>query len=147
MNITANAIELNNFKLMYDVRDARVYADHKKGMIICELLTEYIPIEDFKEIFREISIIVENGKFEKFIFDKRSLRAFHQPTMEWYFLHWKNKMLEFGLSKHRKILPHEKWFEKMVMIAKDQIIKNNPDNIIHLLDIKYCDSIEEAILI
>lgn len=147
MNITANAIEINNFELLFEVRDARVYANHKKGMIICELMTDYIPIDDFKEVFNEISRIVENGKFEKFIFDKRSLRAFHQPTMEWYFLHWKNKMLEFGLSKHRKILPEEKWFEKMVMIAKDQIIKNNPDNIIHLLDIKYCESIEEAILI
>lgn len=147
MNITANAIEINNFELLFEVRDARVYANHKKGMIICELMTDYIPIDDFKEVFNEISRIVENGKFEKFIFDKRSLRAFHQPTMEWYFLHWKNKMLEFGLSKHRKILPEEKWFEKMVMIAKDQIIKNNPDNIIHLLDIKYCESIEEAILV
>jgi hypothetical protein len=147
MNITANAIELNNFELLFEVRDARVYANHKKGMIICELMTDYIPIDDFKEVFKEISGIVENGKFDKFIFDKRSLRAFHQPTMEWYFLHWKNKMLEFGLSKHRKILPEEKWFEKMVMIAKDQIIKNNPDNIIHLLDIKYCGSIEEAILV
>jgi hypothetical protein len=67
--------------------------------------------------------------------------------MEWYFLNWKNKMLEFGLKKHRKILPEEKWFEKMVMIAKEQIMKNNPDNIIHLLDIRYCNSIEEAILI
>jgi hypothetical protein len=147
MNITANAVELNNFELMFEIKYARVYANQEKGMIICELLTDYIPIDDFKEVFSEISKIVENGKFEKFIFDKRSLRAFHQPSMEWYFLNWKNKMLEFGLKKHRKILPEEKWFEKMVMIAKEQIMKNNPDNIIHLLDIRYCNSIEEAILI
>ena len=147
MNITANAIELNNFELMFEIKYARVYANQENGMIICELLTDYIPIDDFKEVFSEISKIVENGKFEKFIFDKRSLRAFHQPSMEWYFLNWKNKMLELGLSKHRKILPEEKWFEKMVMIAKEQIMKNNPDNIIHLLDIKYCNSIEEAILV
>lgn len=147
MNITANAIEVNNFELMFEIKYARVYANQVKEMIICELLTDYIPIDDFKEVFSEISKIVENGKFEKFIFDKRSLRAFHQPSMEWYFLNWKNKMLELGLKKHRKILPEEKWFEKMVMIAKEQIMKNNPDNIIHLLDIKYCNSIEEAILV
>jgi len=147
MNITANAIELNNFELMFEIKYARVYANQEKGIIICELLTDYIPIEDFKEVFHQITKIVEKGKYEKFIFDKRSLRAFHQPSMEWYFLHWKNKMLELGLDKHRKILPEEKWFEKMVMIAKEQIMKNNPDNIIHLLDIKYCNSIEEAILI
>jgi hypothetical protein len=33
----------------------------------------------------------------------------------------------------------------MVMIAKEQIMENNPDNIIEKLDIKYCSSIEEAI--
>lgn len=147
MNTTADIMELNNFKLLLDLRYAKVYSNSDKGIIICKLLTDYIPIEDFKDTFNQISEIVEKGKFEKFIFDKRALRAFHQPSMEWYFLNWKNKMLELGIDKHRKILPEEKWFEKMVMIAKEQILKNNPDNIIHLLDIKYCDSIEQAILI
>lgn len=147
MNTTTHIIEENNFELMFEMRYARVYANPEKGMLICELLADYVPIEDFKDTFNHITSIAEGGKFEKFIFDKRALRAFHQPSMEWYFLNWKNKMLEFGINKHRKILPEEKWFEKMVMIAKDQIIKNNPDNIIHLLDIKYCNSIEEAILI
>lgn len=147
MNTTADIMELNNFKLLLDLRYAKVYSNSDKGIIICKLLTDYIPIEDFKDTFNQISEIVEKGKFDKFIFDKRALRAFHQPSMEWYFLNWKNKMLELGIDKHRKILPEEKWFEKMVMIAKEQILKNNPDNIIHLLDIKYCDSIEQAILI
>lgn len=147
MNTTANIIEENNFKLEFEFRYAKVYANSERGIIICELLTDYIPIDDFIYTFNQISTIVEEGKFEKFIFDKRSLRAFHQPSMEWYFLNWKNKMLELGIKKHRKILPEEKWFEKMVMIAKEQILKNNPENIIHLLDIKYCNSIEEAILV
>ncbi|MGY6744470.1 MAG: hypothetical protein ACXIUQ_17140 [Cecembia sp.] len=147
MNTTANIIEENNFELKFETRYARVYANENKGMIICELLADYIPIEDFKDTFSHITSVVESGKFNKFIFDKRSLRAFHQPSMEWYFLNWKNKMLELGIDKHRKILPEEKWFEKMVMIAKEQILKNNPENIIHLLDIKYCDSVEEAILV
>lgn len=145
MNIATNTLELNGFQLMLETKYAKVYAQEQKGIIICELLTDYCPIEDFKALFNQISEIVEKGNYEKFIFDKRALRAFHQPSMEWYFLNWKNKMLELGIKKHRKILPEEKWFEKMVMIAKEQIIKNNPDNIIHLLDIKYCDSIEEAI--
>lgn len=147
MNTTTHIIEENNFELMFEMRYARVYSNADKGMLICELLADYVPIEDFKETFKHITNIAEGGKFEKFIFDKRALRAFHQPSMEWYFLNWKNKMLELGITKHRKILPEEKWFEKMVMIAKEQIIKNNPNNIIHLLDIKYCNSIEEAILI
>lgn len=147
METIANAIKTNNFELVIEERYARVFANQENGMIICELLTDYVPIEDFKAVFKRITGIACGGGFEKFIFDKRSLRAFHQPTMEWYFLDWKREALALGIKKHRKILPAEKWFEKMVTIAKDQITQNNPDNIIHLLDIKYCDSIEEAILI
>lgn len=145
MNIAANTKDYQGFAIAFEERYSKVYTNPEKGIIICELLADYIPIEDFKETFHKISTIVENGTYKKFIFDKRALRAFHQPSMEWYFLNWKNKMLELGLDTHRKILPEEKWFEKMVLIAKEQIMKNNPDNIIHLLDIKYCLSVEEAI--
>ncbi len=147
MNIPTTTLEFNNFELVIDERYAKVYENQEKGIIICELLTDYVPIDDFKNTFHQISAVIKKGNFDKFIFDKRSLRAFHQPSMEWYFLHWKNEMLEYGIVKHRKILPSEKWFEKMVMIAKEQILRNNPDNIISRLDIKYCESIEEAILI
>ncbi|ERM84356.1 hypothetical protein P872_15030 [Rhodonellum psychrophilum GCM71 = DSM 17998] len=146
MNTATNSIELNEFDLLFEERYSKVFVNHSKKIIICELLTDYVPIEDFKNTFLQISEVVKKGDFDKFIFDKRSLRAFHQPSMEWYFLHWKNEMLKYGIVKHRKILPTEKWFEKMVMIAKEQIMKNNPDNIIDQLDIQYCDSIEEAIV-
>lgn len=147
MNISSNALELNQFVLVLDEQYARVYASDNLKSVVCELLVDYVPIEDFKNVFLQIGEIIANGDFDKFIFDKRALRAFHQPSMEWYYLNWKNKMIEHGVVKHRKILPKEKWFEKMVMIAKEQIIKNNPDNVVHQLDIKYCDSLEEAIAI
>ena len=54
-------------------------------------------------------------------------------------------MLQYGVKTHRKILPAEKWFEKMVQIAKNQILQTYPDNIIDQLDIRYCDTIEQAI--
>lgn len=145
MNETLNLSEIQDFELAFEERYARVLVNTDKKIIICELLADYIPIEDFKEAFFQIGKIVENGDFEKFIFDKRSLRAFHQPTMEWYFIHWKKDMLGYGLKTHRKILPSEKWFEKMVQIAKQQILETYPNNIIDQLDIQYCDSIEEAI--
>ncbi|GAB2488865.1 MAG: hypothetical protein EP311_05690 [Cytophagales bacterium] len=146
MNQTLNPSEIQDFEIAFEERYARVLVSAEKKIIICELLADYIPIEDFQSVFLQIGEIVKAGDFEKFIFDKRSLRAFHQPTMEWYFIHWKKDMLAFGLKTHRKILPAEKWFEKMVQIAKDQILQNYPDNIIDQLDIKYCDSIEEAIV-
>lgn len=145
MNETQIPTKTKDFTLAFEVRYARVLVSPVKRIIICELLADYIPMDDFKVIFNQIGDIVKAGYYEKFIFDKRSLRAFHQPTMEWYFIHWKKDMLEYGVTKHRKILPLEKWFEKMVKIAKLQIFQNYPDNIIDKLDIQYCDSIEEAI--
>jgi hypothetical protein len=145
MNETINTSEIQDFELAYEERYARVLVSAEKKTIICELLADYIPIDDFKEAFGQIGKIVKGGNYEKFIFDKRSLRAFHQPTMEWYFIHWKKDMLAYGLKTHRKILPAEKWFEKMVQIAKQQILETYPDNIIDQLDIQYCDTIEEAI--
>ena len=142
--LTKSAI--NNFELIKEFRSARIYASRDHGAVICELLLDYIPIEEFKVVFSDVAEVVKEGGFEKFIFDKRALRAFHQPTMEWYFIHWKKDMLAYGVTKHRKILPNEKWFEKMVQIAKAQILENYPDNVIDQLDIQYCQSIEEAIL-
>ncbi|MDX5340102.1 MAG: hypothetical protein LPK25_13830 [Cyclobacteriaceae bacterium] len=147
MNTTTDSTaEIMDFEIAYQERYCRVRIHPGNKIVICELLADYIPIEDFKVAFGKIGEIVKQGDYQKFIFDKRSLRAFHQPTMEWYFLEWKKEMLNYGLSQHRKILPSEKWFEKMVQIAKEQILKNNPDHIIDQLDILYCDSIEEAII-
>jgi hypothetical protein len=147
MNETLNPSDIKDFEVAFEERYTRVFVNTDRKIIICELLADYVPIEDFKEAFTQIGEIVKGGNFEKFIFDKRSLRAFHQPTMEWYFIHWKKDMLGYGVKTHRKILPSEKWFEKMVQIAKNQILVTYPDNIINQLDIRYCDSIEEAIRI
>lgn len=147
MNSTINSSEILDFEVALEQRYVRVWTNIDKKIIICELLADYVPIEDFKIAFGHIGEIVRTGVFEKFIFDKRALRAFHQPTMEWYFIYWKKEMLEYGVKTHRKILPSEKWFEKMVQIAKNQILQTYPDNIIDQLDIKYCDTIDEAIAI
>jgi hypothetical protein len=146
MNETLPSPGILDFEVAFEQRYARVWFNRSRKTIICELLTDYVPIEDFKEAFLEIGELVKTGGFEKFIFDKRALRAFHQPTMEWYFIHWKKEMLGFGVKTHRKILPEEKWFEKMVQIAKAQILTQYPDNIIDQLDIAYCDTLEVAIL-
>jgi len=146
MNETLPSPGILDFEGAFEQRYARVWFNRSRKTIICELLTDYVPIEDFKEAFLEIGELVKTGGFEKFIFDKRALRAFHQPTMEWYFIHWKKEMLGYGVKTHRKILPEEKWFEKMVQIAKAQILTQYPDNIIDQLDIAYCDTLEVAIL-
>jgi hypothetical protein len=112
---------------------------------MCILREPYIPISKFKDIFNNIEVLAREGSFDKFVFDKRSLRAFHQPSMEWYFIEWKKTVLDYGIDKHRKILPPEEWFAKMVEIAKFQILEKYPNNIAHLLDIQYFDTIEDCL--
>lgn len=146
MNETLPSPGILEFEVAFEQRYAKVWYNRKRKIVLCELLADYVPIEDFKVVFGEIGDLVKAGDFEKFIFDKRALRAFHQPTMEWYFIHWKKEMLGYGIKTHRKILSEEKWFGKMVQIAKAQIFIDYPDNIIDQLDIAYCDTLEAAIL-
>lgn len=135
----------SGFQDYYNSRFSRIYFNEELKIIICELKAEYVPIEHFKDTFYKISELVEAGNNHKFIFDKRSLRAFHQPSMEWYFVVWKKEMYEKGLKIHRKILPPEPWFRKSVAIAKEQISREHHEIIINKLDIRYCESVEEAI--
>lgn len=140
-----NALSIEGFEDKFQSRFANVYANDKSGIVICVLKGDYIPIEFFKETFKQISEVIADGDYNKFVFDKRSLRTFHQPSMEWYYIHWKKDMFAYGVKEHRKILPEIDWFKKAVMIAKDQLKEQYPSNIIDQLNIKYCDSIEEAI--
>ena len=144
-NTTINQQIKSEFKDYHSSRFSRIYYNADIKTIICELKSEYVPIEHFKDTFYKISELVEAGNNYKFIFDKRSLRAFHQPSMEWYFVIWKKEMYEKGLRIHRKILPPEPWFRKSVAIAKEQISREHQELILDKLDIQYCESIEEAI--
>jgi hypothetical protein len=133
------------FQLRFEDRWSRVlYHGHKK-VVLCQLLSDYLPIEHFRNTFRQISTLVENGDFKKFIFDKSSLRTFHQPSMEWYFIHWKQEMMNYGLVQHRKILPDLDWFKTAVAIERDELLKKMSAEAVKKLDIRYCTDINEAI--
>lgn len=129
----------------FESRFARVYYLEQPKIVIGEMKAEYVPIEHFQETFHHLGDLIRAGYNAKFIFDKRALRAFHQPSMEWYYVDWKRDMLAHGLRVHRKLLPAEAWFQKSVMIAKEQIQRQYPDNVIDQLDIRYCDTLEAAI--
>lgn len=112
---------------------------------IVEATSTYIPIEHFKEIFLSISELVRERKITKLIFDKRKLTVFHQPSMEWYFVEWKEKMFELGLKTHRKILPQDEVFRQSVKIGREKIKNMHPNGKYTLMDIQYAETLEEAI--
>ncbi len=107
--------------------------------------SSYIPIEDFKTTFGFIATLAANESVRKLIFDKRNLRVFHQPSMEWYFTEWKEEMFDMGLKTHRKILPEDEIFRTSVKIGRQKIAASFPDGKFHQMDIQYAESLEEAI--
>lgn len=136
------------------VSGAKEFLDSKHGSIsfipskkiaILTVKSSYIPIVEFKELFNKISTLVKQERITKFIFDKRLMTTFHQPSMEWYHLNWKEDMYKIGLKSHRKLLPNDKLFEQSVITGRKKIARENPDFNFSKYDIVYCNSIEEAI--
>ncbi|MBN2662979.1 MAG: hypothetical protein JXR68_04965 [Bacteroidales bacterium] len=113
--------------------------------IICSAIEPYILDEVFKFTFSEISEFVEVNDVQKFVFDKSKLTVFNQESMVWYHVDWKRKMLNFGLKKHYKILPADNIFKFSVEMGKKRIAAENPDFNFNDFDIRYFDTVEEAL--
>ncbi len=134
------------FSTLYDKKYGKIFLLKEQPIIICELTADYVPIENFRKIFGKIGEYIAQYKVKKFIFDKRNLQTFHQPSMEWYFLEWKKEMMELGMTVHRKILPDkDAWFKEAVMAGRAKIMNDHPNHVVHQLDIQYRNSIAEAI--
>jgi hypothetical protein len=116
-----------------------------ESVAVVSAKTDYIPINEFKAIFDHLGTIVKQKGMAKLIFDKRNLSVFHQPSMEWYFTEWKEKMFDAGLKVHRKILPNNEVFRQSVKIGRDKINKAFPNGKFHQMDIRYAETLEEAI--
>ncbi len=117
----------------------------EKKLLICKCVAPVISELEFMTFFHEVGGLVERYGIKKLIFDKRSLRVFHQPSMEWYHVHWKKEMAKVGLKTYRKILPEDKVFKMSVEIGRKKIREKNPEFNFEDFDIQYCESIEEAI--
>lgn len=134
------------FETLFETEFGNVFRIEGKPILVCEFTAEYVPIDNFQEIFLSMSDFVKEFNIKKIIFDKRALTSFHQPSMQWYFIIWKKDMFELGLKTHRKILPNNApWFNKAVEAGHQSIKRNNPNNIIDKLDIAYRDDIADAI--
>ncbi len=134
------------FTQIFESQFANSFVEENGDTLLCILKAEYIPIAEFKMLFENMMETVKTGKITTFIFDKRSLRTFHQPSMEWYYLEWKTDALKYGLSRHRKILPDLKWFVKAVEIAKKGLDSRLSSEVRNKLEIRYVDTLEQAVL-
>jgi hypothetical protein len=107
--------------------------------------SHYIHIDDFKRLFEYAGQLVKERGIKKLVFDKRRLTAFHQPSMEWYFIEWKDQMFDLGLKTHRKILPDNNVFKMAVKAGREKLGEKYPNAKFHQMDIQYSQSLEEAL--
>lgn len=135
----------SKLKLQKSFKNAEVYTVVGVPTAVVKATGNYITIEEFKNIFNYIGSVVTDHNITKLVFDKTALNVFHQPSMEWYFVEWKEKMFDLGLKTHRKILPQDEVFKQSVKIGREQIDSKYPDGKFHQMDIKYFNTIDEAI--
>lgn len=119
--------------------------DGNPGIAVVQATASYIPLEPFKEIFRYVGELTIEQKISKLIFDKRQLSVFHQPSMEWYFVEWKEQMFDAGLVIHRKILPQDDVFRQSVRLGREKIAAAYPTRKFQQMDIRYAETMEDAI--
>ncbi len=135
-----------NLTATIEYKHASVYlVDEHPQIVVVKATSPYIPKSNFEVIFDELTNVIVEKKIKKVVFDKTALTVFHQPSMEWYFTVWKEKMFHFGLKTHRKILPNDKSFQESAKLGREKLEKMFPLGKFHAMDIKYCSTLAEAI--
>lgn len=136
----------SELRLIINSKSVSVYIDDISRSLIIQSTGSYIPIDEFVELFISTIDICRDNSITKTIFDKRSLKVFHQPSMEWYFSFWKEQLFGLGILKHIKILPDDFVFRSSVKIGREKIDQNFPEAKYHQTSIIYVKNIEEALL-
>ena len=126
-------------------KTAKIYLEETSNVLIVESLRSYILIEEFKEIFYKVNELIAEFQVAKLLFDKRKLKVFHQPSMEWYFVEWKDTAYDLGIRIIRKLLPDDSVFIQSVKIGITKIKSEYPDAKFNLMDIQYSNTLEEAL--
>lgn len=134
-----------NFKCFHTTGSTELSFNEKLSIGVCEVTAPYIPMVEFMDTFNTATRMFKEHDLRHFIFDKRSLRTFHQPSMEWYFVEWKPVVRDMGMADHYKILPDEPWFHRCVEAGRSDILNNYPESMLDGISIVYVDSLEEAI--
>lgn len=131
-------------KEIFKDKHAHIYYYPQQQILLLKLVSTYVPLEHFKNALQIVKDLAGQEIISKMVLDKSALRIFHQPSMEWYHVIWKEEMLSKGLRVYRKILPDDPLFETSVNIGREKIIKENPGFDLSKFDIVYCKSLEEA---
>jgi hypothetical protein len=136
----------DQFTERYEDANCRLFTSNEGDIVLAEILLPYVPIEGFMTLLKQVTRLVEFYGGQKFVFDQRKLMAFHQPTAEWCDVEWKKEMYhKFGLVNHRQLFSDEPWFQKCVEAGQAQIRKNFPNAIVHIMEVRTCQTLGDAI--
>ena len=138
-------VKTAELEIVANFKTAKVYLEEEKNILIVKVIRAYIPLDEFKEIFEKVNELISFHSINKLVFDKRKLKVFHQPSMEWHFVEWKEEAYNLGLKVIRKILPDDMVFKQCAKIGRAKIEGENPHAKFNEMDICYTDSIEEAL--
>jgi hypothetical protein len=125
-------------------RHGAIYYDSDHRAVVLHVRSTYLPYEHFLHFLQTIEQLADRQPVEVMVFDKSSLRIFHQPSMEWYHVVWKENMYHKGLRTYRKVLPSDPLFKESVRIGRERIERENPDFQLSKFDIRYASSLQEA---
>ncbi|MDF9800135.1 hypothetical protein OKW21_005398 [Catalinimonas alkaloidigena] len=131
--------------LQEEFKHCDLYLVENKPILIIKATDTYIPIEEFKQVFSKATELIREHQVRKVIFDKRRMKVFHQPSMEWYYKDWKEELLALEMKTHRKLLPDDEVFKKSVELGKLKINEKYPGLRLSEMDIRYFDDLQEAI--
>ena len=134
----------DRFHPVLEHRHGAIYYDPEHRVVLLKARASYLPYEHFLHFLQTIEQLAERQPVEAMIFDKSSLKIFHQPSMEWYHVVWKENMYQKGLRIYRKVLPPDPLFKESVRIGRERIERENPGFQIGKFDIRYADSLQEA---
>lgn len=132
-------------ELKEEFEHSDIFFVENRPVLIIKASDTYIPIEEFKLLFARATELIKEHGIQKVIFDKRRLQIFHQPSMEWYYVHWKEELLQEGVNTHRKLLPDDQIFKKSVELGIAKIKEKYPHIRLSEMDIRYFDTLQEAI--
>jgi len=105
----------------------------------------FIPLTDYQDTLEKLGELVEQEKVHKMIVDAQQLVAYHQPSVEWSFLNWKQEMQSHGLKSYRYVLSDSGEYRKMLENGLSKIRREHPETQLDRMDVAYCRSMEEAV--
>jgi len=117
----------------------------QRSVLLCRITSAFINEEQYKELFIEVGKQMEQHNLKYLVFDKSALTVFHQPSMEWYHVIWKEEMTAKGVKGYYKILPDDAMFKNSVQVGKANIAKKFPSFDFEKHNIRYFNSVEEAL--